>query len=105
MNPTQEQLVALGGVFLAAVLVDKIAKTGQVSEADLACMLGSLLVRDPKDTLEVFGVMTSTCARATAPLSVHWSATPIPCNANRCAMPCRCSTLSVNWPSATTCWN
>jgi len=55
MNPTQEQLVALGGVFLAAVLVDKIAKTGQVSEADLACMLGSLLVRDPKDTLEVFG--------------------------------------------------
>ena len=55
MNPTQEQLVALGGVFLAAVLVDKIAKTGQVSEADLSCMLGSLLVRDPKDTLEVFG--------------------------------------------------
>ena len=31
MNATQEQLVALGGVFLAAVLVDKIAKTGQVS--------------------------------------------------------------------------
>ena len=55
MNATQEQLVALGGVFLAAVLVDKIAKTGQVSEADLSCMLGSLLVRDPKDTLEVFG--------------------------------------------------
>jgi len=55
MNPTQEQLVALGGVFLAAVLVDKIAKTGQVSEADLSCMLGSLLIRDPKDTLEVYG--------------------------------------------------
>ena len=55
MNPTQEQLIALGGVFLAAVLVDKIAKTGQVSEADLSCMLGSLLIRDPKDTLEVYG--------------------------------------------------
>ncbi|MBP5137861.1 lysogenization regulator HflD, partial [Pseudomonas chlororaphis] len=27
MSPTQEQLTALGGVFLAAVLVDKIAKT------------------------------------------------------------------------------
>lgn len=55
MTPTQEQLVALGGVFEAAVLVDRIAKSGQVSEAALACMLGSLLIRDPKDTLEVFG--------------------------------------------------
>ncbi len=55
MNPLQEQLVALGGVFQAAVLVDRIAKTGQVSEANLGCMLGSLLIRDPKDTLEVFG--------------------------------------------------
>jgi len=32
MSPIQEQLTALGGVFLAAVLVDKIAKTGQVTE-------------------------------------------------------------------------
>lgn len=55
MTPMQEQLVALGGVFQAAVLVDKIAKTGQVSEAALGCMLGSLLVMDPKDTLEVYG--------------------------------------------------
>lgn len=53
MNPIQEQLTALGGVFLAAVLVDRIAKTGQATEAGVACMLGSLLVRDPKDTLEV----------------------------------------------------
>jgi len=45
----------LGGVFQAAVLVDKIAKTGQVSEAALGCMLGSLLVMDPKDTLDVYG--------------------------------------------------
>lgn len=55
MTPMQEQLVALGGVFQAAVLVDKIAKTGQASEAALGCMLGSLLVMDPKDTLEVYG--------------------------------------------------
>jgi high frequency lysogenization protein len=55
MTPTQEQLVALGAVFEAAVLVDKLAKTGQISEADLGCMLGSLLVRDPKSTLEVYG--------------------------------------------------
>lgn len=55
MTPLQEQLVALGAVFEAAVLVDKIAKTGQVSEAPLGCMLGSLLVRDPKNTLDVYG--------------------------------------------------
>ncbi|UVE19725.1 high frequency lysogenization protein HflD [Pseudomonas sp. LS44] len=55
MTPMQEQLVALGAVFEAAALVDKIARTGQISETPLACMLGSLLVRDPKDTLEVYG--------------------------------------------------
>ncbi|CAN7429918.1 high frequency lysogenization protein HflD [Aquipseudomonas alcaligenes] len=55
MTPLQEQLVALGAVFEAASLVDKIAKTGQVSEAPLGCMLGSLLVRDPKNTLDVYG--------------------------------------------------
>lgn len=32
MNPIQEQLTALGGVFLAAVLVDRIAKTGQTTK-------------------------------------------------------------------------
>lgn len=55
MTPIQEQLVALAGVFQAAVLVDRIAKTGQSSEAVLGCMLGSLLVQDPKDTLDVYG--------------------------------------------------
>ncbi|MGG2397114.1 high frequency lysogenization protein HflD [Pseudomonas sp. SH1-B] len=55
MTPLQEQLVALGAVFEAAVLADKIARTGQVSEASMSCMLGSLLVRDPKGTLDVYG--------------------------------------------------
>jgi high frequency lysogenization protein len=55
MTPLQEQLVALGGVFQAAVLVDRIAKTGQASEVAVGCMLGSLLVLDPKDTLDVYG--------------------------------------------------
>ena len=55
MSPTQEQLIALGAVFEAAFLVDKIAKSGQISEAPLGCMLGSLLVRDPKNTLDVYG--------------------------------------------------
>lgn len=55
MTPIQEQLIALAGVFQAAVLVNRIAKTGQSSEAVLGCMLGSLLVQDPKDTLDVYG--------------------------------------------------
>lgn len=55
MTKVHEQLMALGSVFQAAVLVDRIAKTGQVSEAELAAMLGTLLVRDPNTTLDVFG--------------------------------------------------
>ena len=55
MNPTQEQLIALGAVFEAAFLVDKIAKSGQVNEIELGCMLGSLLIRNPDSTLDVFG--------------------------------------------------
>jgi len=55
MTPTQEQLVALGAVFQAAVLADKLARSGQIGEADLACMVGSLLARNPDNTLAVYG--------------------------------------------------
>lgn len=55
MSDLRDQLMALAGVFQAAVLVDQVAKTGQISEAALAGMLGTLLVRDPKNTVEVFG--------------------------------------------------
>ncbi|TBU97454.1 high frequency lysogenization protein HflD [Phytopseudomonas dryadis] len=55
MTPTQEQLIALGAVFQAAVLVDKVAKSGQASEPEVTCMLGSLLIRDPQSTLDVYG--------------------------------------------------
>ncbi len=55
MTPIQEQLVALGGVFQAAVLVDRIATTGQAGEAGVGCMIGSLLILDPRDTLHVYG--------------------------------------------------
>jgi len=55
MTPLQEQLVALGAVFAAAALVDRIARGEQVGESTLASLLGSLLVRDPKTTLEVYG--------------------------------------------------
>lgn len=55
MTPMQEQLIALGAVFEAATLVDRIARTGQVSNASLACMLESLLVRESKPVVEIYG--------------------------------------------------
>ncbi|HSC83363.1 MAG TPA: high frequency lysogenization protein HflD [Pseudomonas sp.] len=55
MSDIREQLIALAAVFQAATLVDKLARTGQASEADTGCLLGSLLVRDPQSTLEVYG--------------------------------------------------
>ncbi len=55
MSPTQEQLIALAAVFQAANLVDKLARTGQATEGQVGCLLGSLLVRNPKNTLEVYG--------------------------------------------------
>ncbi len=54
MTPQQEQLIALGAVFEAAVLVDRIARTGQVPNAALGSMLGSLLVRENKPALEIY---------------------------------------------------
>ncbi len=55
MTPLQEQITALGGVFQAAALVDKLARSGQVSDAALAYMLKTLLVRNPETTLDVYG--------------------------------------------------
>jgi high frequency lysogenization protein len=55
MTQLQEQLVALGAVFEAAALVDRIARTGQVPNAALAIMLGSLLVREDKPALDIYG--------------------------------------------------
>ncbi|MCQ4320325.1 high frequency lysogenization protein HflD [Stutzerimonas stutzeri] len=55
MTPRQEQLIALGAVFEAAALVDRIARTGQVPNAALANLLGSLLVREDKPALEIYG--------------------------------------------------
>ena len=55
MTPLQEQLTALAGVFQASALVTKLAHTGQVSDASLAYMLKTLLVRNPETTLDVYG--------------------------------------------------
>lgn len=55
MSALDEQLVALGAVFEAATLADRVAKTGQVSQAALGCLIGSLLVREDKPALEIYG--------------------------------------------------
>jgi len=51
----QEQLIALGGLFACATTVDRIARGERVGETVLSSLLGSLLVRDPQTTLEVYG--------------------------------------------------
>ncbi|MDY0248755.1 MAG: high frequency lysogenization protein HflD [Pseudomonas sp.] len=55
MTPLQEQLTALAGVFQAAALVNKLAHSGQVSDAALSYMMKTLLVRNPESTLDVYG--------------------------------------------------
>nr|WP_176605263.1 MULTISPECIES: high frequency lysogenization protein HflD [Pseudomonas aeruginosa group] len=55
VSDSRQQLIALGAVFESAALVDKLARTGQISEAPLGCMLGSLLARNPASTLDVYG--------------------------------------------------
>ena len=55
MTPLQEQLTALAGVFQAAALVNKLAHSGQVSDAALSYLMKTLLVRNPESTLDVYG--------------------------------------------------
>jgi len=55
MAELQEQLIALGGLFSCAAAVDRIARGERMGETVLVSLLGSLLVRDPKTTLEVYG--------------------------------------------------
>ena len=95
MSTLREQLIALGGVFQAAVLVDRIARTGQASEANIGCMLGSLLVRDPKDTLEVFGGDDLNLRDGYRALVGPWS-DPSSRSASPCATPCRCWAWSAS---------
>lgn len=55
MNKQQEQLVALGAIFTAAIQADKIARTGQFDEGSTKCLINSLLVTNPQTTLDVYG--------------------------------------------------
>ncbi len=51
----REQIAALAGVFQAALLVEQLAKTGQISEAALEPSIQSLFVTSPETVSEVYG--------------------------------------------------
>lgn len=55
MTNAEEQVVALGAIFEAAIQVDKLARTGQVSEGPVGCLLGSILERSPDDVMSIYG--------------------------------------------------
>ena len=55
----QDLTLALAGVFQATVLVDQIAKTGQLPSEDFASLVNSLFDLNPPNTLAVFGGQVS----------------------------------------------
>lgn len=55
MKDYRDIVTALAGVCQAAVLVNRLATEGEISESDFGVAVNSLLVRSPETTLEVFG--------------------------------------------------
>jgi len=105
MNPIQEQLIALGAVFQAAVMVDKIAKTGQAGESEVTCLIGSLLVRDANGTLDVYGGDDLNLRDGYRALVSALERDPASLQRDHCATPSPCSAWSANSTSAVICWS
>ncbi|PKM04881.1 MAG: lysogenization regulator HflD [Gammaproteobacteria bacterium HGW-Gammaproteobacteria-6] len=55
MNRHEEQVLALGAIFEVGIQVDKLARSGQISEAPLGCLMNSVLERSPDDVLTIYG--------------------------------------------------
>lgn len=55
MNQTEEQVVALGATFEAALQVDKLARTGQYSEGPVTCLIRSIFDRSPDRVIDIYG--------------------------------------------------
>lgn len=55
MTSYEQQALALGGIFEAALQVDKLARSGQYAEGPAGCLIQSILERSPDDTLAVYG--------------------------------------------------
>ncbi len=56
-HTTDEQVIALAGIFQAAALVQQIAQTGQYEQASLESSIKSLFITDPETTLSVYGII------------------------------------------------
>ena len=54
-HTTKEQAAALAGLFQAASLVDKLAKTGQLSEEEIRPSINSIFITAPSNVEEVYG--------------------------------------------------
>ena len=52
---TEQQVMALAGLFQACAMVEKLAKTGVCPQVPYRASVESLFVQNPKDTLEVYG--------------------------------------------------
>jgi len=55
MSAYEQQALALGAIFEAALQVDKLARSGQYSEGPVSCLIQSIFERSPDDTLGVYG--------------------------------------------------
>ncbi|PRB77134.1 high frequency lysogenization protein HflD [Pseudomonas sp. MYb185] len=55
MSAYEQQVLALGAIFEAALQVDKLARSGQYSEGPTSCLIQSIFERSPDDTLGVYG--------------------------------------------------
>ena len=55
MNNLVKQTITMAAVCQASALVQKIARTGSVDEAELAMMLNSIMITSPESILEVYG--------------------------------------------------
>lgn len=56
-SPTQNQAIALAGVFQALHLVDQVATTGYLRTEDFETCVKSLFATNPECTLEVYGTL------------------------------------------------
>jgi len=52
---TEQQVMALAGLFQACAMVEKLAKTGVCPQLPYRASVESLFVQNPKDTLQVYG--------------------------------------------------
>lgn len=55
MSRITDQIIALGATFEAGIQVDRLARSGKVSEGPVACLVASILNRSPDNVIDVYG--------------------------------------------------